>query len=579
MTQGGGIAGDATGGIHRRGVLIRVRDRVRAFSRLHSREARERRRWMPFTSTLTGRILVVNLLAPILLVAGLFYLDRYQEGLIDTELNSLQIRAEIFAAALGEGAVLHEGYDLPHLAAGPARAMLHRLARPAGVRARLFLPDGSLTADTRVMARRAGEIQSEPLPPPPTGMETFLHHLYLHLSFWNPSEHKFQPYWENQDQRAIDYPEVSDALMGGTARAVRRVGDHGHILSVALPVQYYKDVVGAIMLTTNGTELERNLYEVRLAIIQVFGVTLLVTVALSLYLAGVIARPIRRLAQAADHVRRGHGRHHHIPDLSDRGDEIGDLSAALRDMTAALWRRMDAIEAFAADVAHEIKNPLTSLRSAVETAGRLTDPERQKKLLAVIQDDVKRLDRLITDISDASRLDAELSRAESEPVDLRRMLDTLADVYRTTGQTDDEDEAKTHFHLDLAAEDSLEGNLAVPGLEGRLVQVFRNLIGNALSFSPPGGTISLRGRRLGDKVVVTVEDDGPGIPANKLEAIFERFYSERPEGEKFGTHSGLGLSISKQIVEAHQGTLVATNRLAADGSVKGALFTVTLPAG
>jgi two-component system sensor histidine kinase ChvG len=258
-----------------------------------------------------------------------------------------------------------------------------------------------------------------------------------------------------------------------------------------------------------------------------------------------------------------------IPDLSRRADEIGDLSGALREMTEALWQRLDAIERFAADVAHEIKNPLTSLNSAVETVQRVTDPTQRAKLLAIVADDVRRLDRLISDISDASRLDAELSRAETGPIDLARMLATLVEAHAATRASE------TAPRLVLDAASGAAG--IVSGIEGRIAQVFGNLIANAVSFSPPGGAIRLNLIEQGDGIVVTVEDDGPGLPEGKLEAIFDRFYSERPKGEKFGTHSGLGLSISKQIVEAHGGSICAENRLGPDGRVAGARFIVRLP--
>lgn len=341
------------------------------------------------------------------------------------------------------------------------------------------------------------------------------------------------------------------------------------MLSVAVPVQRYKRILGALMLTKPSTAIDNALLEVRLDILKIFGVAIALTTILSIYLARTIARPVKRLAAAAERVRRDHSREDEIPDFTRRNDEIGDLSLALRDMTAALWTRMDAIERFAADVAHEIKNPLSSLRSAVETAARLKDPDQQRRLMAIIQDDVGRLDRLITDISDASRLDAELSRAHKEPVDLAGMLSTLVDVHSATGA-----EGAPRLALDVTD----GAPLTVLGMEGRLVQVFRNLITNALSFSPPGGTIRLAASRDRQWVTVTVDDEGPGIPPGKEEAIFERFYTERPQGEKFGTHSGLGLSISKQIVLAHGGTLRAVNRLAADGRVIGARFIVRLPA-
>src|SRR5690606_1405987 len=274
-------------------------------------------------------------------------------------------------------------------------------------------------------------------------------------------------------------------------------------------------------------------------------------------------------AGASEGVRHGRARQPAIPDFSRRRDEIGDLSVALGDMTAALWRRMDAIERFAADVAHEIKNPLTSLRSAVETVARVEDPDQQKKLMSIILDDVQRLDRLISDISDASRLDAELSRAETDTVEIGELLRALVAVQEAGERVDG-----PRFRLEVLDHQ----DLAVPGLEGRLGQVFRNLISNAVTFSPPGGTIRLSAQRQGGDVVVSIADEGPGIPEGKLEAVFQRFYTERPAGEKFGTHSGLGLSISKQIVDAHGGSIRAENRRDDSGRVCGARFIVRVPA-
>jgi two-component system sensor histidine kinase ChvG len=233
---------------------------------------------------------------------------------------------------------------------------------------------------------------------------------------------------------------------------------------------------------------------------------------------------------------------------------------------------MDAIEHFAADVAHELKNPLSSLRSAVETVARVKEPAQQRKLMAIILDDVQRLDRLISDISDASRLDAEMSRLERSPVAIAGMLATLVDMHQATRA-----DGEPAIELTLADGEDGRDPLLIWGKESRIVQVFQNLMANAVSFSPPGGSIRIAAARAGDDVEVTVDDDGPGVPPGKLTAIFDRFYSERPAGEKFGTHSGLGLSISKQIVEAHGGRISAENRPAADGSVAGARFTVRLP--
>jgi two-component system sensor histidine kinase ChvG len=303
---------------------------------------------------------------------------------------------------------------------------------------------------------------------------------------------------------------------------------------------------------------------------QIFAVILFTTLLLSFYLSRSIARPINRLAAAAEAMRQRQKRSVSIPDFTDRRDEIGDLSGALRDLTSELWARLDAIEGFAADVSHEIKNPLSSVRSAVETAAKVSDPERQKKLMEVIQHDVERLDRLITDISRSSRLDAEMSRVVTGPVDIAHLLRTLIDVQVST--RDEAENPGPRLKLDLADEP-----LFALAVEDRLMQVFDNLIQNALSFSPADGEIRISAAQDGGEQVVTVEDQGPGIPEGKLGAIFDRFYTERPAGEAFGNHSGLGLSISRQIVDALGGEIYAENITGNDGTVAGARFVIRLP--
>jgi two-component system sensor histidine kinase ChvG len=300
-------------------------------------------------------------------------------------------------------------------------------------------------------------------------------------------------------------------------------------------------------------------------------------VVLSLLLAGAIAGPVRRLADAAERVRRGIKSRQEIPDFTSRSDEIGHLSGALRDMTRALYNRIDAIESFAADVAHEIKNPLTTLRSAVETMPLAKTEDSRKRLLSVIQHDVRRLDRLISDISDASRLDAELARSEGEPVDLSKLLQAVVSVAND----------RRHEHdpiVELTVEPHRSGRDAfvVLGHDSRLGQVVNNLLDNARSFSPPDATVRVRLRRVRGEIEIVVEDDGPGIPPHAIERIFDRFYTDRPEAG-FGQNSGLGLSISRQIMEAHRGTIVAENRIAGmdeDGEPKriGARFIVRLRA-
>ncbi len=528
-------------------------------------------------SPITRKILAINILALGILVAGLLYLGDYRDQLIQAELENLRTQSEMFAAALGEGAV---GGDTPfgqELVRDTANRIVLRMVESTDLRARLFRLDGTLVADSRKLLKAGREVEIEVLPPPEDHSEIMreIFDIYDRLVRWLPGQRPPPMYVERPRQHARHYPEVIEAFEGDTVYAVRSLDQDHLILSVAVPIQRYKQVVGALLISETSHTIDDTLLDVRLEILKIFLVSLSITILLSIYLAGTIARPIRRLAMAADRVGRSLNRQDELPIMKNRDDEIGDLACTLRDMTDALWGRMDAIERFAADVSHEIKNPLTSLKSAVETAARVKDPDQQRKLLAIIQGDVERLDRLITDISNASRLDAELSRAELSSIDIGLMLETLADVHQSTAA---DDSSK------IVLESAPDGPFIVSGIEDRLVQVFRNLMGNAVSFTPPEGAISIAIRReTPDKrtnnVVVTVNDEGPGIPPGKEQAIFDRFYSERPEGEKFGTHSGLGLSISQQIIEAHNGSIIADNRYGPGGAIIGARFIVTLPSG
>ncbi len=521
--------------------------------------------------SLTWRILALNVLALLTLVGGLLFIGQYERSLIEAELDSLTVQSEIIAAALGEAAVTSNPAEGQDFLSGLARPIVRRLAGPAELRARLFAANGDLVADSRALAGPGGTVQIEELPPPRAGrgVSGLVIDAYEWVVERLPRRQRFPPYRETAPQQAGDYEEATAALNGDVGRAVRTASNQGLVLSVAVPVQRYKQVLGVLMLSVGSGAIEESLRDVRLNILKVFFIVLVITVLLSLYLSGTIARPVQRLAAAAERVRHGRGRKVAIPDFSRRRDEIGDLSRALRDMTDALWERMDSIETFAADVAHEIKNPLTSLRSAVETAARVEEPDQQRRLMTIILDDVQRLDRLISDISDASRLDAELSRAESVTVDIAGMLETMAEVHRAGGADDG-----PRLELDIADHQDLE----VSGIEEQLVRAFRNLFSNAISFSPPGGTITLKAWREGAFVKVAVEDQGPGLPEGKTEAIFDRFYTERPKGEKFGVHSGLGLSIVRQIMSAHGGHIEAEN-IHRDDQVAGARFTLALPAG
>lgn len=520
-------------------------------------------------STLTLRILAPNVLALGVLVAGILYLDQYQGELIDAKVVALQTQGEIIAGALGEAAVTGppEGLRIDATVGGQ---IVRRLVVPTAARARLFDVDGALLADSRKLLAAGREVQLKFLPPPEDqrGIMAVAARFYDWLMPRLPRSEKFPAYRERLNQRASDYPEVIGALAGDVGGAVRKAHDGTLRISVAVPVQQLRKVHGALMLTGGSEDIEESVRLVRLAIVQAFGIAFVVTILLSIFLAGTIARPVRRLAQAADRVRHWRGQRVEIPDFSNRHDEIGDLSAALGEMTVALYSRLDAIEAFAADVAHEIKNPLTSLRSAVESLALTNDAENQRQLLAVIQQDVGRLDRLISDISNASRLDAELTRTEREPIDLYLLLQTAVDIYR--GRTADNPPT---FELDASDADSL----VVEGVPGQLGQVVDNLVSNAISFSPDGRIVRLGLHRRDGMAEITIEDDGPGIPEERAERLFERFYSHRPKGEAFGRHSGLGLSIARQIAEAHGGIVSGENRKDSTGRILGARFIVRLP--
>ncbi len=528
------------------------------------------RRRQRLLSPITRRILAINILALGFLGAGILYLDEYKENLIEAELAGLVTQAEMFAVALSEGAVARSPSGQYRVSEIPNQ-MVRRLVKTTGVRARLFGVNGRLVADSRRLVGSGGTVSIEVLPPPEDSESPLSRAFDL---FERVANHifgakRYPKYTENSRQHARDYAEVVAALSGDYVKAVRALDRDRLMLAVAVPVQRYKQVLGGLLVTKDSKDIDDALYETRRDILKVFAVALALTVLLSVYLAGTIARPLRRLALAAERVRHDHSRRHRIPDMADRDDEIGELAATLNDMTDALWKRMDAIDRFAADVAHEIKNPLTSLRSAVETTARLKDPAQQQKLMGIIQEDVGRLDRLISDISEASRIDAELSRAESEPTDIAGMLATLADIQNATS-------GLTGPRVVLARTDGADP-LIISGVESRLAQVFRNLITNAATFSPSDGVISITISAEPFEIHIDVDDEGPGIPLGNEEKIFQRFYTERADSEKFGTHSGLGLSISQQIIEAHRGEIRAGNRFDTAGSVLGAKFTVRLP--
>ncbi len=560
-----------------------------------------------FSRSLTHRIVALNLVGLVLLALGFMYLNQFRQGLIDAREQSLKTQGEIIAAAIAASATVetdaitldpekllqllpgqkYDGYrggdSSLDFSINPERIgpVLRRIVSPTKTRARVYDRDGYLLVDSRSLADRSTILRFD-LPGPGEAKSRFE---WLH-TFWGWLKNWMGPHLPLYKDIGLGngraYKEIRSAL-AGNAQSVARANARGEtIISVAIPIQRFRAVRGALLLSTRGGDIDKIIASERWAMVRIFAVALLVMFILSLAMAGQIAGPMRRLAEAADRVRRGTKSRQEIPDFTSRTDEIGHLSGSLRDMTRALYNRIEAIERFAADVAHELKNPLTSLRSAVETLPIAKTDESRARLLEVIQHDVKRLDRLISDISDASRLDAELAREDMDPVDVMELLKAVGEFANNAQRKDG-----VLVTVDVAPAPGMRKPYWVMGHDSRLGQVITNLVENARSFSPENGNVRIALRRAwhilsgpGPEacIEIIVDDDGPGIPDHALERIFERFYTDRPE-QGFGQNSGLGLSISRQIIEAHGGLLEARNRLSSDGvSVAGARFVIWLPA-
>ena len=554
-----------------------------------------------FTS-LTQRIVILNMGALVVLLVGIVFLNQFRDSLIEAREESLLTQGEIIASAIAARA----GVDADAITIDPDRLLelkagestypmpsptenldfsinpedvaplMTRLITPTRTRARLYDRDGIIIIDSARLYSR-GQILRGPLDEPDKSEGWSPEALWLRFRnwFWQSD---LPLYEETPGGNGTAYGEVVQALTGTPAARTRRTDGGDTIVSVAIPVQRFRAVLGVLLLSTEAGDIDEILEQERLAIARTFAVAAGVALLLSILLAWTIASPLRRLSAAAQRVRRGVNTREQIPDFSYRRDEIGHLSGSLAEMTEALYARIEAIESFAADVSHELKNPLTSLRSAVETLPLARKSEQRDRLLAVIEHDVQRLDRLISDISDASRLDAELARADASAMDLVELLKGFHATHKALEdglEARDDTAGLPELVLDLPKPDRRP--LVVSGHEGRLGQVLANLIENARGFVPQdGGRISVRLRRKGDdEARITVSDNGPGIPEHDIERIFERFYTDRPDGEDFGQNSGLGLSISRQIVEAHGGTIRADRAPAEDGG--GARFTVTLP--
>jgi two-component system sensor histidine kinase ChvG len=509
-------------------------------------EPQEWRRWLGFRS-LRARIFAVNVLAVIVLAIMLLYLDTVRSRLLDERSTELGRQAITIAGFAG---------DLP---AGELAAAIERKGYERGTRVRLYAPDGTLLADNwRRPETPRFEVED---PAKQTWRRRSARWIDRALETVNGSGRP-EAYAEAGVDNGRQWEEAVAALSTAeVATRVRRAEDGFFVLGAAAPVS----AIGVVELTDSAADVTQILRAERLTSFWLLlGVTA-ITLSLSFYLANTIVRPIRMLGLAAHRVRLGRSREVVVPRLPERRDELGALARALSDMSIALRLRIDATEAFAADVAHELKNPLASMRSAVDTLETVKDVGLRERLLEVIRDDVARLDRLISDIADASRLDAELSRTRFELLDAGALAADLVEAYRVAGLPPGVD----IDYLPPAA-----GAAKVLGDPARLAQVLRNLIDNALSFSPSPGLVLVSADTPPGLVLLKVEDEGPGVPAENRADVFRRFYSERPAAEHFGRHSGLGLSIAGAIVEAHGGTIRVDDRVGG-----GAVFTVELPAG
>ena len=512
-------------------------------------------RWLP-GSRLGRLIIALNVLGLVILIAGALVLNERGRGLVAARIDSLTTQGDLIGRVINEMAT--QGDPEPSMDPQLAGEILQLLSNPRSQRARLYNAKGELLVDSYWGVDR---VERKLLPPakPRGDTDSFI------LNFDAARGPPKTPV-AVEAERALN-KEVKSALRGEHPTGIRVREDGERVVSVSIPLQRVQAVLGVLTLEASG--VDEIIARERQALIPFISIAIGATLVSSILLSRLIARPVRRLARAADSVRLSRARAIFLPDLARRDDELGDLTRSLEDMTHALSERMDAIESFAADVAHEIRNPLTSLRSAVETLDLVSDPAARERLLNILKQDIQRLDRLVTDISNASRLDAELSRDTPRALDLERLIAETTALYQATAKPGD---VAVRF-----LPPDFPDPINVPAREGPLGQVFRNLIDNARSFSPAGGEVRVILSRDRGKATVVVEDDGPGLPPENLETVFQRFYTSRPKGTAFGGNSGLGLSIARQIVEAQGGRIHAENREAPDGRVTGARFVVRLP--
>lgn len=571
---------------------------LRAAWRRGLRAIRRVRRVRPFRSasaSLTRRIILANLVGLLVMIGGIYYLSHYQTWLVEAKKESLRTQGELIAAAIASDARIEQGnieinldqanrpdktrvpyrddgFSSLQLSIRPERAtpILRRLIQHTKNRARIYGRDGTLIVDTATLLTK-GQLTrgpTEPVAGKPKNFWTRLTSLLI--------DQHLPVYKEIGNGKGTAYPEVRAALEGTSTPLLLLDGNGEQIVSMAVPIRRANTVLGALLLSTRPGDIEKTLSEERSRIAMLAIIALAATLISSLLLARTVAEPIRRLSDSAEEVSRNINARQHLPDFAERNDEVGQLARAFRAMTAALYRRIESSESFAADVAHELKNPLTAARSTAESLIYAKSAEQRDELVRQIQNELRRLNRLITDVSNASRLDAELARQPMEPTSVIEVIDSVAKIFRDILS---EDGRSVRVALDPSVDPQ---TLKVTGHEGRLGQVVTNLVDNAVSFSPPDGVVVITVRQTPQMVEITVDDEGPGIPDDRLAIVFDRFYTDRPQSEALrGKNSGLGLSISREIIHAHGGEIWAENRRAPGGATDarpaGARFVVRLP--
>lgn len=529
-----------------------------------------------FTRTLARRIILSNLIGLVVLLSGMLWLSKHQEWLITAKRESLKVQGEIIAAAIAANASLERdnrlSFDpdrLPEIDSprAPFRddrfaayelslrpdqvgPVLRKLIQPThhNTRGRIYDRDGELVVDSLMGPQR-------PKPDVIDGQEKVrVKTFWTRVTSWFDGS-DLPVYREIGTANGTYYREVREALAGQSPNPMLLLNDAGkQIVSLAVPIQRRNNTVGALLLSTRPGEIDEVLATERRVLATFSLLAVLTTLLVSMLLARFIAGPVRRLSAAADHVSRSINARAELPDFSGREDEVGQLSGAFRRMTASLFRRIEASEKFAADVAHELKNPLTAAQSMAESLTYAKTPEQRNLCVTQIRSELKRLNRLITDVSNASRLDAELARQTHKPVDLQDVLHGVIGIFRDRAASDG-------VIVALAIDETMAGGLTVKGHDGRLGQVITNLVDNAVSFSSDGDTVTITARRVGSEVEFAIVDEGPGLPEDKLEKVFDRFYSDRPQSDRTqGKNSGLGLSISREIIAAHGGRIWAENR-------------------